>query len=69
MLVENDYDKEVYNGERRVAHRHGEGRACHRLRRPEVTYGFGELDELPVGIEQSCRVKRLLGGVATVRCC
>jgi hypothetical protein len=36
MQVENDYDKEVYNGDLGVVSRirHGEGRACRRLRRP-----------------------------------
>ena len=48
MQVENDYDKDVYNGDLGVVSRidmeEGELRADFDGR--EVTYGFGELDEL-----------------------
>jgi exodeoxyribonuclease V alpha subunit len=48
MQVENDYDKEVYNGDFGVASRIDmeEGELVVDFDGREVTYGFGELDEL-----------------------
>jgi exodeoxyribonuclease V alpha subunit len=48
MQVENDYDKEVYNGDLGVASRIDmeEGELVVDFAGREVTYGFGELDEL-----------------------
>jgi exodeoxyribonuclease V alpha subunit len=48
MQVENDYDKEVYNGDLGVASRIDmeEGELVVDFDGREVTYGFGELDEL-----------------------
>ena len=53
MQIENDYDKEVYNGDigyhRRC--RSGRRRADGQLRRPRrSTYGFGELDDAGAGL-------------------
>ncbi len=48
MQVENDYDKDVYNGDRGVVSRIDmeEGELAVDFDGREVTYGFGELDEL-----------------------
>jgi exodeoxyribonuclease V alpha subunit len=48
MQVENDYDKEVYNGDLGVVSRIDleEGELAVDFEGREVTYGFGELDEL-----------------------
>ena len=48
MQVENDYDKEVYNGDLGVVSRIDmeEGELCVDFDGREVIYGFGELDEL-----------------------
>jgi exodeoxyribonuclease V alpha subunit len=48
MQIENDYDKEVYNGDRGVVSRIDmeEGELIVDLDGREVTCGFGELDEL-----------------------
>jgi exodeoxyribonuclease V alpha subunit len=48
MQVENDYDKDVYNGDLGIVSRIDmeEGELCVGFDGREVTYGFGELDEL-----------------------
>jgi exodeoxyribonuclease V alpha subunit len=48
MQIENDYDKEVYNGDFGVVSRIDieEGEVTVGFDGREVTYGFGELDEL-----------------------
>jgi exodeoxyribonuclease V alpha subunit len=48
MQVENDYDKEVYNGDLGVVSRidMGEGELTVDFDGRDLTYGFGELDEL-----------------------
>jgi exodeoxyribonuclease V alpha subunit len=48
MQVENDYDKEVYNGDLGVVSRIDleEGELTVDFDSREITYGFGELDEL-----------------------
>jgi hypothetical protein len=48
MQVENDYDKDVYNGDLGVVSRIDteEGELMVEFDGREVTYGFGELDEL-----------------------
>jgi exodeoxyribonuclease V alpha subunit len=48
MQIENDYDKDVYNGDLGVVSRIDmeEGELCVGFNGREVTYGFGELDEL-----------------------
>ena len=48
MQVENDYDKEVYNGDLGVVSRIDmeEGEITVAFEGREVVYGFGELDEL-----------------------
>jgi exodeoxyribonuclease V alpha subunit len=48
MQIENDYDKEVYNGDLGVVSRVGmeEGEITVDFEGREVVYGFGELDEL-----------------------
>ena len=48
MQVENDYDKDVYNGDLGVVSRIDmeEGELVVEFDRREITYGFGELDEL-----------------------
>jgi exodeoxyribonuclease V alpha subunit len=48
MQVENDYDKDVYNGDLGVVSRINmeEGELHADFDGREVTYGFGELDEL-----------------------
>ena len=48
MQVENDYDKEVYNGDHGVVSRIGmdEGELIVDFDGRELIYGFGELDEL-----------------------
>jgi exodeoxyribonuclease V alpha subunit len=48
MQVENDYDKEVYNGDLGVVSRIDieEGELVADFDSREITYGFGELDEL-----------------------
>jgi exodeoxyribonuclease V alpha subunit len=47
MQVENDYDKEVYNGDLGVVSRIDmeEGELVADFDSREITYGFGELDE------------------------
>jgi exodeoxyribonuclease V alpha subunit len=48
MQVENDYDKDVYNGDLGVVSRIDvdEGELVADFDGRDVTYGFGELDEL-----------------------
>jgi exodeoxyribonuclease V alpha subunit len=51
MQVENDYDKDVYNGDLGVVSRVDmeEGELVADFDSREITYGFGELDELVLG--------------------
>ena len=52
MQVENDYDKEVYNGDLGVVSRIDmeEGEIAVHFEDREVVYGFGELDELVLNV-------------------
>jgi exodeoxyribonuclease V alpha subunit len=71
MQVENDYDKEVYNGDLGVVSRIDmeKGELAINFDGCEVTYGFGELDELLSASSSLVMLSACLRGVATVRCC
>jgi exodeoxyribonuclease V alpha subunit len=71
MQVENDYDKEVYNGDLGVVSRIDmeKGELAIDFDGREVTYGFGELDELLSASSSLVMLSACLRGVATVRCC
>jgi exodeoxyribonuclease V alpha subunit len=71
MQVENDYGKEVYNGDLGVVSRIDmeKGELAIDVDGREVTYGFGELDELLSASSSLVMLSACLRGVATVRCC